>query len=138
VGVIVSIRLYVGIAPDIRGAHVPGRLYRATSAWTQNKGRECASKGADHAIHAEPPTPDDGPADSSDGVAGPGQWITEVTTVFDGFSIGDDSLSPGTTQYDRTFEGQSANSGASHNLVVTAFDQNNSPESATKIWTDVI
>ncbi len=71
-------------------------------------------------------------------VAGPGQWITEVTTVFDGFSIGDDSLAPGTTQYDRTFEGQSANSGASHNLVVTAFDEKNSPESATKIWTDVI
>jgi hypothetical protein len=71
-------------------------------------------------------------------VAGPGQSITEVTTLFDGFSIGDDSLPPCTTQYDRTFEGQPASSGASHNLVVTAFDQNNSPESATKIWTDVI
>ena len=71
-------------------------------------------------------------------VAGPGQSITEVTTVFDGFSIGDDSLAPGTTSYDRTFEGQTASSGDSHNLVVTAFDQNNSPESATKIWTDVI
>jgi hypothetical protein len=70
--------------------------------------------------------------------AGPGQSITEVTTVFDGFSIGDDLLAPGTTQYDRTFDGQSATSGASHNLVVIAFDQNNSPESATKIWTDQI
>jgi hypothetical protein len=70
--------------------------------------------------------------------AGPGQSITEVTTVFDGFSIGDDSLAPGTTQYDRSFDGESASSGASHILVVTAFDQNNSPESATKIWTDQI
>ena len=71
-------------------------------------------------------------------VAAPGQSITEVTTVFDGFSIGYDSLASGTTLYDRTFEGQSANSGTSHNLVVTAVDQNSSPESATKIWTDVI
>jgi hypothetical protein len=63
-------------------------------------------------------------------VAGPGQSITEVTTVFDGFSIGDDSLPPGTTQYDRSFDAQPATSGASHTLVVTAFDQNNSPESA--------
>jgi hypothetical protein len=70
--------------------------------------------------------------------SGPGQSITEVTTVFDGFSIGDDSLPPGTTQYDRSFDGESASSGASHILVVTAFDQNNSPESATKIWTDQI
>jgi len=71
-------------------------------------------------------------------VARDGQSITEVTTTFDGFMIGDDSLAPGTVQYERGFDGQSAASGASHKLVVTAFDQDNNPESSTKIWTDPV
>jgi len=64
--------------------------------------------------------------------------VTVVTTTFDGFMIGDDSLAPGTVQYERGFDGQSAASGASHKLVVTAFDQDNNPESSTKIWTDQV
>jgi hypothetical protein len=69
-------------------------------------------------------------------VAGSGQTMTRVTTEFDGFTIGDDPVGPGTTQYERTFEGQDASNGASHKLVVTAFDQTNNPESAIKFWTD--
>lgn len=65
-----------------------------------------------------------------------GQTIAQVTTQFDGFTIGDDALAPGSTQYDRTFDGQSAAMGASHTLVVTALDESGKTESATKIWTD--
>ena len=62
--------------------------------------------------------------------------ISEVITQFDGFTIGDDSLADGTKQYDRTFDGQSATIGATHTLVVFGLDQNRTPSSATKIWTD--
>ena len=62
--------------------------------------------------------------------------ISEVITQFDGFTIGDDSLADGATQYNRTFDGQSAAIGATHTLVVTAPDQNRTPHSSTTIWTD--
>lgn len=71
-------------------------------------------------------------------VAGAGQSITRVTTEFDGFMIGDDAVDPGTTQYERCFDGQDAHTGDDHKLVVTVFDQDNSPASATKLWTDPI
>jgi hypothetical protein len=69
-------------------------------------------------------------------VVGSGQSMTRVTTQFDGFTIGDDVVEPGTGQYERCFDGQDARIGAGHRVVVTAFDQNNNPESATKLWTD--
>ena len=78
-------------------------------------------------------------------VAGSGQSMTRVTTEFDGFTIGDDPVGPGTMEaspraarqlYERAFEGQNASGGARHTLVVTAFDQTNNPESAIKFWTD--
>jgi hypothetical protein len=69
-------------------------------------------------------------------VAGIGQSMTRVTTEFDGFTIGDDVVEPGTTQYERCFDGQEARIGAGHKVVVTAFDQTNNLESATKLWTD--
>ena len=68
--------------------------------------------------------------------SGGDESISEVITQFDGFTIGDDSLADGTTQYSRTFEGQSAAIGATHTLVVTALDQNRTPHSSTSIWTD--
>lgn len=68
--------------------------------------------------------------------AGGGESISEVVTQFDGFTIGDDPLAAGATQYDRTFDGQSAAIGATHTLVVTALDQNRVPHSSTTIWTD--
>lgn len=69
-------------------------------------------------------------------LAGPGQSVTQVTTQFDGFTLADDSLPPGSVHYERTFDDQSAHSGDDHTLVVTALDQNQNPESATKKWTD--
>jgi hypothetical protein len=69
-------------------------------------------------------------------VAGTGQSMIRMTTVFDGFTVGDDVVEPGTTQYERCFDGQDARIGADHKVMVTAFDQNDSPESATKLWTD--
>jgi hypothetical protein len=68
--------------------------------------------------------------------AGGSEAISEVVTQFDGFTIGDDSLADGSTQYNRTFDGQSAAIGATHTLVVTALDQNRAPHSSTTIWTD--
>ncbi|HUI42256.1 MAG TPA: hypothetical protein VL523_09820 [Terriglobia bacterium] len=68
--------------------------------------------------------------------AGSNETISEVITQFDGFTIGDDTLAGGSTQYDRTFDGQSATLGATHTLVVFGLDQNRTPNSATKIWTD--
>ncbi|HEY6358935.1 MAG TPA: hypothetical protein VIX35_11855 [Vicinamibacterales bacterium] len=62
--------------------------------------------------------------------------IARVTTTFDASPIGDDTLPSNSTSYARTFDGQPARIGALHTLVVTAFDQNGNPESATKIWTD--
>lgn len=69
-------------------------------------------------------------------VAGTGQSMTRVTTQFNGFTIGDDAVEPGTTQYERCFDGQDARIGDDHKLVVTVFDQDNNPECATKLWTD--
>lgn len=68
--------------------------------------------------------------------AGSSESISEVVTQFDGFTIGDDPLADGTTQYSRTFDGQSAAIGATHNLLVTALDQNRVSHSSTTIWTD--
>jgi hypothetical protein len=68
--------------------------------------------------------------------AGGSELISEVVTQFDGFTIGDDQLADGSTQYNRTFDGQSATIGATHSLVVTALDQNQTPHSSTTIWTD--
>jgi len=68
--------------------------------------------------------------------AGASESISEVITQFDGFTIGDDPLADGATQYDRTFDGQSAAIGATHTLVATALDQNRTPHSSTTIWTD--
>lgn len=69
-------------------------------------------------------------------VADSGQSMTRVVTEFDGFAIGDDPVAPGTVQYERCFDGQEARIGAGHKVVVTAFDQTNNLESATKLWTD--
>jgi hypothetical protein len=69
--------------------------------------------------------------------AGGSELISEVVTQFDGFTIGDDALAAGSTQYDRCFDGQSATTGASHTLVVTAVDQNGTPHSSTTVWTDL-
>lgn len=69
-------------------------------------------------------------------VAGAAQQITRVSTQFDGFTLADDACANGTTQYERTFDGQSAGSGSSHTLLVTAFNQDSQPESAVKMWTD--
>ena len=68
--------------------------------------------------------------------AGGSELISEVVTQFDGFTIGDDALAAGSTQYDRTFDGQSAAIGATHTLLVTALDQNGTPHSSTTVWTD--
>lgn len=68
--------------------------------------------------------------------AGTSESISEIITQFDGFTIGDDALAAGATQYDRTFDGQSASSGTTHTLLVTALDQNQTPHSSTTIWTD--
>jgi len=68
--------------------------------------------------------------------AGGSELLSEVVTQFDGFTIGDDTLAAGSTQYDRRFDGQSATLGATHTLVVTALDQNQTPHSSTTIWTD--
>jgi hypothetical protein len=67
---------------------------------------------------------------------GGSELISEVITQFDSFNIGDDALADGSTQYDRTFDGQSATIGATHTLVVTALDQNGTPHSSTTVWTD--
>lgn len=69
-------------------------------------------------------------------VAGTGQTITRVMTEFDGFTIGDDAVDPGTCQYERCFDSQDAHTGDDHKLVVTTFDQDNNPQRATKLWTD--
>ena len=68
---------------------------------------------------------------------GAGQLIANVTTVLDGFAIGDDDLNPPEDSYQRTWH--QVGTGAlnqTHNVVVTAVDDNGNQESASKTWQD--
>ena len=70
--------------------------------------------------------------------AADGQTIVQVVTEMDGFTLADDSLVAGTVHYERTFpHAGSGSTGSSHNLTITATDQNGKSASATKIWMDV-
>jgi len=68
---------------------------------------------------------------------GAGQLIANVTTVLDGFAIGDDDLTPPEGSYQRTWH--QVGTGApnqTHNVVVTTVDDNGNQESASKTWQD--
>jgi len=69
--------------------------------------------------------------------AGAGPLIANVTTVLDGFGIGDDDLDPPEDSYQRTWH--QVGTGApnqTHEVVVTAVDDNGNQESASKTWQD--
>ena len=68
---------------------------------------------------------------------GAGQQIANVTTVLDGFSIGDDNLYPPEDSYQRTWH--QVGTGApnqTHEVVVTAVDDQGNRASASKTWQD--
>ena len=66
-----------------------------------------------------------------------GRQIASVTTVLDGFSIGDDNLYPPEESYERTW--QQVGTGApnqAHEVVVTVVDDQGHQSSASKMWQD--
>jgi hypothetical protein len=68
---------------------------------------------------------------------GAGQLIANVTTVLDGFPIGDVDLSPPEDSYERTW--QQVGTGApnqTHKVVVTVVDDKGNRSSASKTWQD--
>jgi len=68
---------------------------------------------------------------------GSGQLISYVTTMLDGFPIGDDGLNPPEGSYERAWH--QVGTGApnqTHNVLVTATDQKGNQESASKTWQD--
>jgi hypothetical protein len=68
---------------------------------------------------------------------GAGQQIANVTTVLDGFPIGDDDLNPPEDSYERTW--QQVGTGApnqTHQVVVTVVDDKGNRSSASKTWQD--
>ncbi len=68
---------------------------------------------------------------------GGGQQVAMVTTVLDGFAIGDDSLYPPEDVYRRAW--QQVGTGApnqTHEVVVTAVDDKGNQSSASKTWQD--
>ena len=66
-----------------------------------------------------------------------GQQVAAVTTVLDGFSIGDDNLYPPQTSYERSWS--QVGSGApnqTHVVVVTVVDDKGLRSTASKTWQD--
>jgi len=64
-----------------------------------------------------------------------GQLVANVTTVLDGFEIGDDDLNPPEDSYERTWN--QVGTGApnqTHKVVVTAVDDKGNQSSASKTW----
>lgn len=65
------------------------------------------------------------------------QLIASVTTVLDGFSIGDDNICPPETSYKKTWN--QVGTGAPnqpHEVVVTAVDDKGNRTSTSKTWRD--
>jgi hypothetical protein len=68
---------------------------------------------------------------------GAGQLIANVTTVLDGFAIGDDDLNPPEESYQRTWSQVGTGSpNQTHKVVVTAVDDKGNQSSASKTWQD--
>jgi hypothetical protein len=64
-----------------------------------------------------------------------GQLVANVTTVLDGFAIGDDNLNPPEDSYEHTWN-QVGTGGPNqtHKVVVTAMDDKGNQSSASKTW----
>jgi hypothetical protein len=68
---------------------------------------------------------------------GAGQLIANVTTVLDGFAIGDDIVNPPEDSYQNTWH--QVGTGApnqTHSVVVTVVDDKGHQASASKTWRD--
>jgi hypothetical protein len=66
-----------------------------------------------------------------------GQMIANVTTVLDGFPLGDDDLNPPQDSYDRTWHQVGTGvPNQTHTVVVTAIDEKGNRESGSKTWQD--
>lgn len=67
-----------------------------------------------------------------------GREIVRVRTNLDFVNQGDDRVNPASTHFERTFrQAGIAGPGMTHTLIVEAFDESGTVETATKIWVDV-